>query len=48
MTQPQIAAAVGVHLNTYLIWERGAGAPNEENAKKLIEVLKDGGKIAKG
>lgn len=39
MTQVEVARAVGVSLSTYLLWERGVSNPNEENAKKLKEVL---------
>jgi len=39
MTQTQVAAAVGVSLTAYLLWERGVGKPNEENRKKLYQVL---------
>ncbi len=40
MTQVEVARKVGVSLSTYLLWERGAGKPNEDNAKKLEKVLK--------
>ena len=40
MTQVEVAKKVGVSLSTYLLWERGAGKPNEENMKKLKKVLK--------
>jgi len=39
MTQVEVARKVGVSLSTYLLWERGAGKPNEDNAKKLEKVL---------
>lgn len=39
LTQMQLAAAVGVSLNTIIKWENGAGAPSDENQKKLDEVL---------
>jgi transcriptional regulator with XRE-family HTH domain len=39
LTQTQVAIAVGVSLMSYQLWERGAMQPNEENMKKLKEVL---------
>jgi transcriptional regulator with XRE-family HTH domain len=39
LTQCEIAAKVGVSLGAYLMWERNVGKPNEENLKKLKEVL---------
>lgn len=39
MTQLEVAKACNVSLMTYQLWERGAMNPNEENFKKLIEVL---------
>jgi transcriptional regulator with XRE-family HTH domain len=40
LTQVQVAAAVGVSLTTYRMWEYGM-PPTEENRKKLEEVLKN-------
>ena len=40
LTQADVARKVGVSLAGYLLWERGVGKPNEENMKKLKEVLK--------
>jgi len=40
MTQVQVARTVGVSLNTYVKWEQNVMKPNEENMKKLKEVLK--------
>jgi transcriptional regulator with XRE-family HTH domain len=39
MTQTQVAAAVGVSLTAYLLWERGVGKPTEENKEKLYKTL---------
>lgn len=38
-TQIDMAVKVGVSLSAYILWERGAMNPNEENQKKLDEVL---------
>jgi len=40
LSQIEIAEAIGVHVNTYILWERGAGQPTPENLKKLKKVLK--------
>lgn len=40
-TQLDLAAAVGVSLTTIRNWEYGASTPNEENEKKLMEVLEE-------
>ena len=40
LTQLEVAKACDVSLMTYRLWERGAMNPNEENFKKLMEVLK--------
>ena len=39
MSQTEIANLLDVHVNTYRLWEQGAGQPNEENRKKLKELL---------
>lgn len=39
LTQSEVAKAVGVSVNAYQHWERGTSQPNEENAKKLNDVL---------
>jgi len=39
MSQIEVAKAVGVHLNTYALWEKGAGNPSPENLEKLKAVL---------
>jgi len=39
LTQMQLAASVGVSLNTIIKWENGAGKPSDENQKRLDEVL---------
>jgi transcriptional regulator with XRE-family HTH domain len=40
LSQIEIAEAIGVHVNTYIVWERGAGQPSPENLEKLKKVLK--------
>jgi len=40
LSQIEIAELVGVHVNTFILWERGAGQPTPENLKKLKVVLK--------
>lgn len=39
MTQIDVAKAVGVTMNSYVRWEKGANQPTEENLQKLKEVL---------
>lgn len=39
LTQMQLAASVGVSLNTIIKWENGAGKPSEENYQKLLDAL---------
>ena len=39
LSQIEVAEKVGVHVNTYILWERGAGQPTPENLKKLEKVL---------
>ena len=41
LTQLQLAKLVGVTLNTYANWEKGANEPNEDNMKTLIEILEE-------
>ena len=41
LSQVEMAKLVGVHLNTYSLWERGAGQPNDENKEKLKDILRD-------
>ena len=38
-SQTEIASLLDVHVNTYRLWEQGAGNPNEENKKKLEKAL---------
>ena len=38
-SQTEIASLLGVHVNTYRLWEQGAGQPNDENKSKLEELL---------
>jgi transcriptional regulator with XRE-family HTH domain len=40
MTQVEVARAVGVSIGAYVKWEQQVMNPNEENEKKLKEVLK--------
>lgn len=40
LTQMQLAEACGVSLATVRLWENNVGNPNEENLKRLLEVLK--------
>ena len=48
LSQMEFALKIGVHVNTYITWERGVGNPNEEMQLKLDaaidEILKEGGK----
>jgi len=39
LSQIEVAEMIGVHVNTYILWERGAGKPSPENLEKLKEVL---------
>ena len=39
LSQTQIANLLDVHVNTYRLWEQGAGNPNDENKKKLEKAL---------
>ncbi|MGL6120175.1 MAG: helix-turn-helix transcriptional regulator [Fusobacteriaceae bacterium] len=39
LTQIDLAQKVGVSMNTIILWEREVSEPNEENLKKLKEVL---------
>jgi len=39
MSQIEVSKAVGVHLNTYALWEKGGGKPSPENLVKLKSVL---------
>ena len=41
-TQVYMAKEVGVSLTAYIRWEQGVMNPNEENEKKLREVLQIG------
>lgn len=42
LSQTEAAKRIGVSLSAYLLWERGAGNPNEVNLQRLNEVLGDG------
>jgi len=37
--QSDMARLLGVHINTYRLWETGLGKPNEENMIKLKKML---------
>ena len=39
MSQIDVAKAIGVHLNTYALWEKEGGNPTPENLVKLEKVL---------
>ena len=39
LSQTEIANKLGVHVNTYRLWEQGAGKPNAENRKRIEDVL---------
>ena len=39
LSQTQIANLLDVHVNTYRLWEQGAGNPNDENKHKLEDAL---------
>ena len=41
LSQTAVALAVGVSRNAYCQWEYGVSKPNEENLKKLEELLGD-------
>jgi len=45
MTQTDVAIAVGCSLASYRMWELGVTTPNEENCKRLREVLGIGVKL---
>ena len=40
ITQMEAAKRIGVSLSSYRMWEFGVTSPNEENQKKLDEMLK--------
>ena len=39
LSQTKIAKLLGVHVNSYRLWEQGAGQPNDENREKLNDLL---------
>jgi len=39
LSQIELAEILGIHVNTYILWERGAGQPTPENLKKLEKVF---------
>ena len=39
MSQVDACKAVGVSLNTYTMWERGAGGASPENAERIRSVF---------
>ncbi len=40
LTQIEFARSVGVSLNTYILWEKGANYPNPENQEKIEDFVK--------
>ena len=40
ITQVQLAALIGVHVNSVRNWETGGGQPSKENMERMMEVLK--------
>lgn len=40
LTQNQMAFELSVHVQTYILWERGVSYPNDENKLKLKNFLK--------
>lgn len=44
LSQMTMASKLGVAMNTYILWERKINNPNEENQKKIDEVLRKGDK----
>lgn len=41
-TLMDMASEIGVSMNTYILWERGINAPNEENQAKIDKLLGKG------
>lgn len=41
LTQPELALAVGVSVNTIRSWEMEVTRPNDDNLKKLIQALEE-------
>ncbi|MCP4762776.1 MAG: helix-turn-helix transcriptional regulator [archaeon] len=39
ISQLDAANAVGVHINTWTVWEKGAGKPTPENKIKIKEIF---------
>ena len=39
LSQIELAELLGVHINTYILWERCVGNPTPENLVKLEKVL---------
>ena len=44
LSQMDMASRFNVSMNAYILWEREISTPNEENQKKIDELLKKGGK----
>ena len=40
ITQVQLAALIGVHVNSVRNWETGGGKPSPESMERMVEVLK--------
>ena len=39
MSQTDVARKIGVHLNTYSLWEKNVGNPSPENLEKLKRLF---------
>jgi len=39
MSQTDVARELGVHLNTYSLWEKRVGCPNPQNLEKLKKIF---------
>ena len=39
LSQADIAKLLGVHINTYINWERSCGKPSPENLEKLEKLF---------
>ena len=40
LSQVETAKLLDVHINTFILWERGVSKPSSKNLKKLKKVLK--------
>lgn len=41
ITQPQLAVKIGVSVNALRAWEQGLSVPNEENAARLENAMRE-------